>query len=230
MPQFLRYAIYYTPAPGPLASFGAAWLGWDIASGTSVPHPVLPNLPAPISEITHPPRRYGLHATVVPPFHLAAGCTAQTLHDAFEHFCSQAQAAPIGLLELAQLGRFLALVPTQQAPALTQLAAQAVQEFNVFRAPLSEADIQRRDQPNLTVKQRETLLRWGYPYVMDQFRFHMTLTGKRPKAQTTDIHAALAPVLAPLLTTAQRMDALSLVGQDESGRFHTIARSALMGP
>ena len=36
-----RFAVYYTPHRGALAEFGAAWLGWDIASGKSVAHPQL---------------------------------------------------------------------------------------------------------------------------------------------------------------------------------------------
>ncbi|MEB8387891.1 DUF1045 domain-containing protein [Rhodobacteraceae bacterium KMM 6894] len=229
MPRFERYAIYYTPPPGPLASFGAAWLGWDIASGAPVAHPDVARLPAPVSDLSEAPRRYGLHATLMPPFRLAEHCTEADLYAAFQRICTTTAPVPIGLLELAQLGRFLALVPRHQDPDLTHLAAQIVRHFDPFRAPLGDADMQRRDTPNLTAKQRENLHRWGYPHVMDQFRFHITLTGKHPKAQTRATYAALHPVLAPWLNQPFSADALSLVGQDALGRFHTITRSPLVG-
>ena len=34
-----RYAIYYAPPPGGFAQAGAAWLGWDAASGQPVAQP-----------------------------------------------------------------------------------------------------------------------------------------------------------------------------------------------
>ena len=35
----------------------------------------------------------------------------------------------------------------------------------------------------LTPAQEALLMRWGSPYVMDEFRFHMTLTGRLAKAR-----------------------------------------------
>ena len=229
MPRFERYAIYYTPPPGPLATFGAAWLGWDIGTGAPVPHPNVPNLPESVSALTETPRRYGLHATLMPPFHLANSCAEADLRAAFDSVCSQTAPATIGPIKLVRLGRFLALVPIDQGPALTQLAASIIQQFDPFRAPLCPADLHRRDTPHLSQDQRQNLLRWGYPYVMDQFRFHITLTGKHPKAQAEATRAALHPILAPWLNQPHSIDALSLVGQDTSGQFHTITRSQLTG-
>lgn len=66
--QFRRYGLYYTPRPGALAEFGAAWLGWDPVAGQSMAHPAIDGLPRDISEITASPRKYGLHGTIKPPF------------------------------------------------------------------------------------------------------------------------------------------------------------------
>src|SRR5262249_2220033 len=44
--------------------------------------------------------------------------------------------------------------------------------------PLTDADRARRNPARLTPRQRDYLERWGYPYVMEEFRFHMTLTGR----------------------------------------------------
>ena len=89
MPRFARYAVYYTPEPGPLADFGAAWLGWDIATGAEVAHPDLPGLPRPVAELTATPRKYGFHGTVKPPFRLAEGHDAEGLELAAQHLATR---------------------------------------------------------------------------------------------------------------------------------------------
>ena len=73
---------------------------------------------------------------------------------------------------------FIALVPAVPSVELEALAAACVREFDAFRAPLSEEDRVRRNPAKLTPRQREYLDRWGYPYVFEKFRFHMTLTGR----------------------------------------------------
>jgi hypothetical protein len=71
------------------------------------------------------------------------------------------------------------------------------------------------------------LLRWGYPYVMEEFRFHITLTGKRPKGELPGITTALEGLLLPVLPRPYEIDALSLMGEDAAGRFHLIHRQTL---
>ncbi|HTZ38232.1 MAG TPA: DUF1045 domain-containing protein [Stellaceae bacterium] len=76
-----RYAVYFVPEPGaPLARFGAAWLGYDIAGGKAAARPALAGVPAErLEAITAEPRRYGFHATLKPPFSLAEGTSAAAL-------------------------------------------------------------------------------------------------------------------------------------------------------
>jgi hypothetical protein len=92
---------------------------------------------------------------------------------------------------------------------------------------LSEAQLARRREGGLTPAQDALLLRWGYPYVMEEFRFHITLTGKRPKGELPGIKAALEGRLGPLVPRPYVIDALSLMGEDEMGRFHLIHRQTL---
>ena len=51
-------------------------------------------------------------------------------------------------------------------------------EFDEFRRPADEAELARRRAADLTQRQEDLLLRWGYPYVLEQGRFHLTLTGR----------------------------------------------------
>lgn len=227
--DYRRYAIYYTPAPEPLGQVCSAWLGWDMATGNELAHPDVAGLPLPVAQITETPRKYGLHATMKPPFRLAQGATPAMLDDALASFCAQRAAVTMDGLELARLGRFLALRPLGDEGPLNALAADIVRGFDAFRARLTEAEMARRREAGLTPEQDALLRAWGYPYVMDQFRFHITLTGKLPVAQARQTAQALAPVLKPLLPAPFVIDALSLAGEDAEGRFHLISRHAFTG-
>lgn len=227
---YARYAIYFTPPPGPLANFGAAWLGWDIATGAETKAPQIDGLPAPAHDLTEGPRLYGFHATIKPPFHLAPGETIKVLDIALCAFCAKAKPVTLEGLELALLGRFLALVPTGPDSALKGLAAAVVREFDPFRAAPTPEETEKRNSPNLSHRQRENLESWGYPHVMDDFRFHMTLTGKLSRKDAEATRDALEPVVLPLLPRPFTVDALTLCGQDrESGVFHGLARYSLLG-
>ena len=229
MSRFQRYAVYVMP-DGPLARFGAAWLGWDALSGRPVDHPVVAGLPRPLAEITATPRKYGLHATIKPPFRLAEGTTLAALMADLAGLCDRQGPVTLDGLRLTRLGSFLALTPAGDTTALHALAARAVTDLDRHRAPLTAADLaRRRAGAALTPAQEENLTRWGYPYVLDQFRFHITLTGSLPKPEATAVEAALAPHLAPLLQGPCTIDSLCLLGEDGAGLFHLIHRYPL-GP
>ncbi|WP_120502069.1 DUF1045 domain-containing protein [Roseovarius sp. EL26] len=226
--QFKRYAIYYTPPTSPLATFGAGWLGWDIALGQLNPHIDCPGLPIDLPELTETPRKYGLHATIKPPFRLAPDCTEEGLKFELEKFCQQTSAVNLEGLTLRPLGRFLALTPTGDTSEMHQIAARVVQQFDNYRASLTDAELDRRRSGRLSADQEERLLKWGYPHVMDGFRFHMTLTGKMPKRQLPLVQKCLASLAAPFEAPLE-IDALSLVGEAKDGFFHLITRYSL-GP
>lgn len=226
--QFNRYAIYYTAPQGPLADFGASWLGWDLVTGREVPHQTLPDLSQnEIAEITQTPRKYGFHGTIKPPFRLADGCDAEGLLQAFQS--SAHQVAPVTLdgLKLAQIGRFLALVVDGDQSALAGLAGRMVAELDPFRAPSGDEELARRRAANLTPKQDEMLVKWGYPYVFDEFKFHLTLSGKLDPSRAAQIWDVLAPLVAPILPRPFVVGDLTLAREDADGRFHEISRIAL---
>ncbi|MEM6372835.1 MAG: DUF1045 domain-containing protein [Pseudomonadota bacterium] len=226
--MFTRFAVYYTPAPGsPLAVFGAHWLGWDSAQGVTRPHPPVDGLR--VAEVTATPRKYGFHGTIKPPFRLAEGTTAQGLSDAIEALCADAGPVTLEGLELARLGRFLALVPAGDAIPLADLAARAVRELDAFRAPPDAAELEKRRAKRLNAAQEAHLRAWGYPYVLDQFRFHLTLTGPLDAETGAAAHEALATQIADLSLAPFAVDALTLLGEGEDGRFQQIHRFALGG-
>lgn len=224
--MYERYAIYFTPQ-GDLANLGAAWLGWDLTQGCAVTHPEVAGLD--VATITETPRKYGLHGTIKPPFVLADGKAAEELMDEMETLCRTLAPVTLEGLELAALGRFLALVPLGDQSALALMAGSVVQSLDTFRAAPSEAELTRRRQANLTPAQDAHLVRWGYPYVLDQFRFHITLTSKLPKAQVAQVRDAIAPLFSSHLGTPYRIGSLTLAGQRSDGMFEEIHRYALTG-
>ena len=128
------------------------------------------------AEITAEPRRYGFHATLKAPFRLAAGATVAAL-DAAAAALAAGQAGFALRLRVAEVGRFVALVPEGDAGAVAALAAACVTGLDGFRAPPSAEELARRRAAGLDARGEAHLARWGYPYVLDRFRFHMTLTG-----------------------------------------------------
>jgi len=228
--DFQRYAIYYSPpADAAWARFATHWLGWDMETGAKVPHRPVSGLPLPVQEITETPRKYGAHATIKPPFRLAGGMTREGLEAACAALCAAQAPLRMDGLALTRLGRFLALRPVGDTAALDALAARAVAALDPFRAPAPEAELARRRAAGLSPAQEENLARWGYPYVMGEFRFHITLSGKLPKPALGAVEAALTRDLVPLLPAPFGIDDLALVGEDAEGRFHLIHRYALSG-
>ncbi|WP_223424510.1 DUF1045 domain-containing protein [Tateyamaria pelophila] len=226
--MFTRYAIYYTPDIGtPLAEFGANWLGWDSASGQSRRHGQIESLD--IDAITKTPRKYGFHGTIKPPFRLADGADPDTLTKALATICNETPPVTLDGLVLARLGRFLALVPVGDAAELATVASTVVQRLDSFRAPADEAELAKRRASRLSPAQDANLVTWGYPYVLDQFRFHMTLTGPLQKDVRAGAYSALQSVVSELELSPYRMTGLTLLGEDCAGMFHQLERFPLLG-
>lgn len=226
-----RYAIYFTPQPSTaLAQFGASVLGYDSSIGASVTRIALNGIiAAALEAATMAPRKYGFHATLAAPFHLDGKHTEGGLLEAMDRFCDQSRVASLGLLRVKALGEFIALTP-DAASSVDELARQCVTFFDAFRAPLGPDDIARRSNGRLTPRQQAYLTRWGYPYVFDDFRFHMTLTGSLGAEEKSHFLAALTDAFAPLGGQNYGVDAVSLMRQaDPRSCFKVIARKDLRG-
>lgn len=213
---------------GDLAAFGAAWLGWDPETGQEVPQPEVRGLPRPLSAITEEPRRYGLHATLKPPFRLAEELGKEDLSQAVSALACRLAPATAPGLRLSRIGRFLALVPEGDGADIARVADASVEALDPFRAPATEAELARRRAAGLDPAEEANLRRWGYPYVMDRFRFHVTLTGPLDPGEEAVVRAALDKNLPPL-PRPFRLDALAHVGEGEDGRFRLLHRYALTG-
>jgi putative phosphonate metabolism protein len=223
-----RYAVYFAPAPhSPSHVFGSRWLGRDAVTGAAVePLEVAGMHPERQHAITDAPRRYGFHATLKPPFVLAPGRDLEELHAAFAVFAASCAPFDIAGFNLAAIAGFVALVLPAPSPAFVQLAERAVREFDRFRAAPAPGERERRLHAGLDERERRYLETWGYPYVLDAWRFHLTLTERLDDAERATVIRALTPLAAPF-AVVQRIDAVALFEQPESGEpFRQILRTS----
>ena len=202
----MRYAIYFAPPPGSLFhTLGSRWLGRDAFTGEQLEQPAEPGL----SAVTGDPRRYGFHATMKPPFALRDPVRPEALLRAVAALASEEQCFRISL-KVALLDRFLALVPRGPCAPLHQVADRAVRELDGFRGPASAEELARRRLAGLSERQEKYLRDWGYPYVLEDFRFHMTLTERLPAAEVERFEAAAVEHFAPVLAAPILIDGLAM--------------------
>lgn len=227
-----RYAIYYAPAPGSdLDRFGAELLGYDAYSGEDLPFPdgverIVPGW----RDLTRDPRKYGFHGTLKPPMALAEGSTETELRAACRTFCDTPRAIPVIAPVVDSISGFAAVLPAAPSAELEQLAADCVSQFDSFRAPLTAADRERRNPSQLTQRQRDHLDRWGYPYVMEDFRFHLTLTGRLAADRREPVVSMLRSRFAELGLTLLAIDRIALFRQEDAeSRFRIVEHWALRG-
>lgn len=224
-----RYAIYFAPRPQmALAAFGAATLGYDADSGRQVPFLAGLETTSPgWSSLVAEPARYGFHATLKAPFELGPDASESNLLARAEEIARTATPCPLGRLRPVPLTRFVALMPIDEPACLPRLESHIVKGFEPLRAPLAAADRTRRLGTPLTDRQIRYLDTWGYPYVLEEFRFHMTLAGPVPQSQIVDISERLAALYEPY-DEQVRIDEIAVFRQlSRDARFQVMARFAL---
>jgi putative phosphonate metabolism protein len=224
--SYPRYAIYYVPEPGSgLDRFGAELLGWNATAGEDLAFPdgILQAAPD-WRELTREPRQYGFHATLKAPLSLAPGKTEAELLEACEAFAGTSRPIPVIRPVVGSISGFIAVLPAGPSAELERLAADCVREFDAFRAPLTSEERARRKPSMLTPRQREHLDRWGYPYVMEDFRFHMTLTGRLATERHEPVLTMLMDRFSGLDLNTLSIDRIALFRQDHADSRFRIAR------
>lgn len=218
----MRYAVYYAPKPGsPLWRAGCQWLGSDAASGKALTQPEIDGIDAGVlAALTRDAARYGWHATLKAPFPLRIDVQAGTL---LRHVAELAAAfRPFALnLQVDWLDSFLALRPAEAAPELDELAAACA----VALEPLADRGAPLKPRAGLDPRQQTLYRRWGYPYVFEQFRFHMTLSDTLPKEspQAKALEQGARRHFAGVLN-ALAVDGIAVfVEREQGGPFHYLA-------
>ncbi|MEM1419395.1 MAG: DUF1045 domain-containing protein [Pseudomonadota bacterium] len=231
MSGYERYALYYTPPTGSaLGAFGSAWLGWDADAGVEILRPAIEGLPEPIPSLTAAPSRYGFHGTLRAPFRLKEGLTEKALLAAVFDFCEDEKPFEAPALRLSSDLGFVCLRPTAPSEALSAFAMGCVRNFRGLAAQPTESELAKRRAVGLTPNQEEMLTRWGYPYVGEEYRFHMTLTKQLSADAAAAVLAVLAPRIEPLLSEPTPVRELCLFGDPgHDGHFRLVRRFRLKG-
>ena len=180
-----RYAVYWAPeVHHPLWQQGCAWLGRDpceaaVATGPARAHVV-------------EPWRYGFHATLKAPMRLMTGTRRDEFLASVERLARRGHEFQMPALQVDWLDRFIAIRPVQplaERSPLQQLANACVAELDHHRAPPSDEELARRLSAPLDELAQDLLLRWGYPHVLQRWRFHMTLSDAFADPQGHDAKA-----------------------------------------
>ncbi len=223
----MRYAICFTPsASDPLTLVAATWLGRNVYSGEMVDPPAIRGLGIhEIAFYTAVPRRYGFMGLLKAPFRLAENMSEAGLLRELMRFSGTITPFEIPRLEVARLGGALGLVPSVPSQQINFLAASLVQAFDHYRAPLSEAEIERIDPDGLSAAQFANLHRWGHPHVMEEFRFQMMLTGTVSLCDMPRIEGVLRDVFEPALAVPVPVSNIALMVEEGAGgpfRVHSL--------
>jgi len=174
-----RYAVYFIPTlHSEWWAAGCQWLGRCAATGQSLPQTPVPGVtPAQLQRYTQEPRRYGWHATLKAPFALMPGHTLASLQQALHALSMTLPAFDLPAMRVSTEGDFLALRPHRHCAQLQATADACVTRLHHLAMPLNDTDRARRRQKPLTPAQDQLLMQWGYPWVLEEFNFHMSLTG-----------------------------------------------------
>ncbi|HYG90643.1 MAG TPA: DUF1045 domain-containing protein [Azospirillum sp.] len=219
-----RFALYFAPENGSvLDEFGWRWLGRRPDSAELGPLPAVGLDPDRQAGLVADARRYGFHATLKAPFRLGEGMDDASLRDAAAAFARQRRPFVEPPFVLKDLHGFLALRPRQPSAALDELAGDCVRAFDRFRAPSTTAERQKRLAAPLTDRQKELLDTWGYPYVFDQFRFHLTMTRPLHDDERAGVRNLLERLSAPVLREPVEVRSLCLFEQAAPGTPFVLA-------
>jgi 2'-5' RNA ligase len=109
------------------------------------------------------------------------------------------------------------LCPVQRSGALHALADDCVTAFDAFRRAPEADELARRRVTQLSARQEALLERFGYPYVLEEFRFHMTLTERLAPADAHHLKTWLARFLSAALREPAVVDAICLFVQERPG-------------
>lgn len=223
----MRVALYYVPpVDDPLARLGAKWLGRDVATNERVAQPDI----AGIAEVTTDARLYGFHATLKPPMALRPGIDLDAAIAAAKDVAAAMASFVLPRLEVADLHGFLALRDAEPSAALQALADQCVVGLDHLRAPPAEGELERRRRSRLSAEQDAMLVRWGYPYVLSTWFFHMTLTRRLNAAELGVFRPAVEETFRDALRATRHVKEIGLCVQASAGApFILVERLLLRG-
>jgi hypothetical protein len=231
----MRYALYLAPpADSELWRFGCDVIGRDALTGASCEGFSPKGYPADSwRRMTSEPRRYGFHATLKAPFRLRVDLDVADLFDRIAEFARKWAPFDSGELSLGAIaageGRaFVVLKPEGDLMKLRAFEGGVVRALDPLRSTLTSGERERRKSACLSPRQAYYLDAWGYPYVLDEFRPHFTLTNAISDADRMARELEWDFGLR-VASHGLRVDALALFAEIEPGGEFKILRRFPLG-
>ncbi|WP_290919709.1 DUF1045 domain-containing protein [Halodesulfovibrio sp.] len=227
-----RYAIYYTPPRNSLLeSAGIHWLGRTPLRYGQIPKDIPEGFfKQEYYQIIEAPRWYGFHGTIRAPFELAKNVTPEAFIKEISQICRNHAPFSFAGLSINCFGGFLALTPTAASPDLLKLHSDLTRRLDHLRPQLSRFDLKRHLDKKLSERQERLLRRFGYPFVLEEFKFHMTLTGTIEDRLRRSYKEKLESILNPYLTESIPVNEVTVFMQpDRKTPFVEYTRIPLTG-
>jgi len=202
----MRYAIYYCPGiHTALGRLGREWL----SEALSLPGISSERRQVLLADV----RRYGWHATIHAPFAPMSGASYGDVRSAVTALAETFDAFEL-TLRLDRLAGFLSLRPIVDGIPERALAAACLNKLQPIRASLSDEALQHRGA-GLDKEELSLLQKHGYPYVLDRYRFHLTLAAPAGELEELAMRKWLQSHIAALPPT--RIDALAICREAAPG-------------
>ncbi|MEO1062591.1 MAG: DUF1045 domain-containing protein [Actinomycetota bacterium] len=222
----LRLAVYATPRAGTeWHRLSTEWMGYDPVTGRSGRRSAVLGAQE-LRDLTATAATYGFHATLRSPFRLADGVEVADVLAAVER-AAASLAAMAPRLTIGRIGGFAAFVPQAGRHGLAAVERVCVTELDRCVRPLDDDELARRRRTGLTPRQDELLVRWGYPYVLEEFRYHMTLTRRLDDGEADRVLDAARAHFGVLDGAAFPLDDLVVLTQTDGGPFVELLREPL---
>lgn len=228
--RYKRYAIYYVPEQSDaLLQLADDWFGRSTLTGKPTKRPNIPGLSSKkIQSITKTAARYGFHGTLKAPFRLARSATERKFLEAVAALASDLDAARAIKMSLDYSSGFIAIRPSEEDHALRGIGDLCVIALDIFRAPVNTLERMARIQPKLSQEEAQFLLLWGYPYIFNRFRFHMTLTDPILSREKNKIYTILKDYFETALSAPLNIESICVCGDPGNGQsFDVLQRFSL---
>ena len=236
MTNYKRVAIYFLPKKNSsLENFGKNLLGRDINKKKKISltrrQKYFINRGFTyfdeLKDYCEQPAKYGFHATLKAPFRLKRNVKTKNFYDVISHIAAQHSRFKIKGLKIVYSKKFTFITSRKPNKLLINLENDLVKHLDTFRAELNKTEIKKRIPDSLTFKQNKYLKEWGYPFVFDQFKFHMTLMNQNNNKLSNKQKLELEKLIYKTSNNVIEFNEISLLGENKNGYFEEIKRFKL---
>lgn len=236
MTNYKRVAIYFLPKKNSsLENFGKNLLGRDINKKRKISltrrQKYFINRRFTyfdeLKDYCEKPAKYGFHATLKAPFRLKRNVKTKDFYDVISHIAAQHSRFKIKGLKIVYRKKFTFITSRKEIKSLINLENDLVKHLDTFRAELNKTEIKKRNPDSLTFKQNKYLKEWGYPFVLDQFKFHMTLMNQNNNKLSNKQKLELEKLIYKISNNLLEFNEISLLGENKNGYFEEIKRFKL---